>query len=691
MAEEKSSFEEFTFSWQALKLLGKSLYSNPWAAVSELVANGFDAGANNVWVLLDVSQGNRNAVLEVIDDGNGMDAKSIKEYVQVGRNKREFSDAVVVKKPMGRKGIGKLAALYLSDEYYLATKHGSEHSLWHLKVDDATEMDFHPRLTRSDEFFDPVDSENWNNLKSGTLLQMRDVDLRGIGEAAFTALGNRLANQFLLTSMGSQNIWFCLRRQPTHPVEYKPVQKQVAFSNYMLAYLYYDDQTHTPNELEMLAGKKVKLKVNDQEQELPIEVGSLERINGEKAGEPIKGFLKWPEGNGEDVDVDYVLEGWVAVHATIDSDLAQKNDARFKKNKFYHPAQIRLYVRGKLAMEDVLPLLGITQAYSNYVEGEVSFDVLDLDELPDIATTNRQGFDENDPRLGKLLDILKPIVSSLVRKREKVINSIKEELEEKAQQVQENARTQFLVEVESDLSRIEGLSSDEVSGLMVPIAGKLESAGARAKSKHGVFLSHSRMDRSFIDFLDQLLHELGAEDEEIFYTSRPLNDPVEENLVALQDRIKESLVDTKTQILYIGSPNFMGSEFCLFEGGAGWATRGMSEIDILARTYDDIPSFLKDGRDLKGLIDEKGLLRLTRDVYFTVGAEINKLVDHLNAGRKIRGEQDSIESLKLDSIKPQQEWGDKDTLEDFLDQRFVKIWKTYVQENLWNGEEKDSK
>ena len=39
---------EFSFGWLALKLLGKSLYSNAWSAISELVANGFDANAKNI-------------------------------------------------------------------------------------------------------------------------------------------------------------------------------------------------------------------------------------------------------------------------------------------------------------------------------------------------------------------------------------------------------------------------------------------------------------------------------------------------------------------------------------------------------------------------------------------------------------------------------------------------------------------
>ena len=47
--------ELFTFSWLALKLLGRNLYSNPWSALSELVANGLDARAQRVCVYLDLS------------------------------------------------------------------------------------------------------------------------------------------------------------------------------------------------------------------------------------------------------------------------------------------------------------------------------------------------------------------------------------------------------------------------------------------------------------------------------------------------------------------------------------------------------------------------------------------------------------------------------------------------------------
>ena len=78
----------FQFSWKALHLLGKSLYSNAWSAISELVANGFDAKARNVLVLIDAKD-KKNSVIEILDDGAGMSDDDILTYVKVGYDKRE--------------------------------------------------------------------------------------------------------------------------------------------------------------------------------------------------------------------------------------------------------------------------------------------------------------------------------------------------------------------------------------------------------------------------------------------------------------------------------------------------------------------------------------------------------------------------------------------------------------------------
>ena len=90
--EEIDNTIEFTFSYLALGLLGKNLYSNAWAALSELVANSLDAKANNVYVYIDMRQ-KKQSIIEVFDDGIGMSKVEMKNnYIQVGRNRRLTQD-----------------------------------------------------------------------------------------------------------------------------------------------------------------------------------------------------------------------------------------------------------------------------------------------------------------------------------------------------------------------------------------------------------------------------------------------------------------------------------------------------------------------------------------------------------------------------------------------------------------------
>lgn len=53
----------FDFSYAALKLLGKNLYSNAANAISELVANGLDAKAKNVYVYIDMSDKEHSIII----------------------------------------------------------------------------------------------------------------------------------------------------------------------------------------------------------------------------------------------------------------------------------------------------------------------------------------------------------------------------------------------------------------------------------------------------------------------------------------------------------------------------------------------------------------------------------------------------------------------------------------------------
>lgn len=290
------------------------------------------------------------------------------------------------------------------------------------------------------------------------------------------------------------------------------------------------------------------------------------------------------------MSVRYELTGWLAVHATINKEAARANDSRFTKNKFYNPAQIRLYVRNKPAHETILTMLGITQAFTNYIDGEISFDVLDDNSLPDIATTNRQGFNENDERIKYLTRVLRPLVRGMISERNDITKQLKDERRDRLHEVQARAKMAFVNEVESDMSR-SNIADDVIADSIVPIANKLNGRNASAKTRHRVLLSHSSKDKGLLDFIFYMLCEHGAREDEIFYTSKDILESEPKDLTAPSSRIKECISDVKTRILYVTTPSFLDSPYCMFEGGAGWVTRGIGEFDILTTNYGDIPEF----------------------------------------------------------------------------------------------------
>jgi uncharacterized protein YqkB len=117
----------------------------------------------------------------------------------------------------------------------------------------------------------------------------------------------------------------------------------------------------------------------------------------------------------------------LVVHSTIERNEAKDNDDLFLKNKAYQPNRLRLYVRNKLAVENFMHYLKNTQAFGKYIEGEIHFNVLDSNSLPDIATANRQEFKENNDRIFLLIEILKPIVGLLIRERSKRGSQLRKE------------------------------------------------------------------------------------------------------------------------------------------------------------------------------------------------------------------------------------------------------------------------
>lgn len=424
----------FNFSYAALKLLGKNLYNNAANAISELVANGLDAKAKNVYVYIDMSD-KEHSIIEIIDDGIGMDyADLARKYVWIGRNKRNDADLLEDEKKnvMGRKGIGKLAALYLSNNYYILTKKEANNNVdqWQINLSKYDDSDF-PKLDRVNEEIILENNDIWKQMRHGTAIVLNNVDLRRNGAKRIEALKRVFADFYLIDELSS-SIYVAVKTDKKQRTCFEKVEKFVAFEN---LYAMYDNT-------DSCQYKKMRKSIAFEWASKYQHIGNKERetIIWRKEDFQYKGKKEFKTENGELVEKEYELIGWIGVHATIESKNAVDN--KFIRNDIYQPNRLRIYVRNKLAVADFFEMHPSTQAMSNYVEGDITFNILDDDDLPDIATSSRQDF-LDDERVELLISLLDPIVNAMFKVRNEIgqkIRSENEEYEEYLRQQEEDKR-----------------------------------------------------------------------------------------------------------------------------------------------------------------------------------------------------------------------------------------------------------
>ena len=100
-------------SLNALEHLGMNLYSNVPAVLSEIVANSWDADAENVTVTIDKA----NETITIEDDGTGMNRDDvIDHFLTVGFKRRVISGVatpIKKRKPMLFQGCHRVSPIVL--------------------------------------------------------------------------------------------------------------------------------------------------------------------------------------------------------------------------------------------------------------------------------------------------------------------------------------------------------------------------------------------------------------------------------------------------------------------------------------------------------------------------------------------------------------------------------------------------
>ncbi|WP_241730141.1 hypothetical protein [Pseudomonas sp. SST3] len=73
---------------------------------------------------------------------------------------------------------------------------------------------------------------------------------------------------------------------------------------------------------------------------------------------------------------------------------------------------IVVFARGRLFHENILDKLNDGRLYTKYLTGQIEADFLDADDQPDIATSDRQRVQEDDPRYIQLIVFLRSLVGA---------------------------------------------------------------------------------------------------------------------------------------------------------------------------------------------------------------------------------------------------------------------------------------
>ncbi len=347
----KKPVYNMTVDLNVLDHLGINLYSNIAAVLTEAVANAWDADAHNVAISLDKKGG----VITIEDDGHGMSIDDVNnKYLHIGYRRRiGESDTTPEGRPvMGRKGLGKLSLFSIANIVEVRSfKSRKAHGL---RMNLA---DIRAALKANKVSYAPsVLPKKDVKIKKGTSIILREITRPKLFES-LAVLRTQLARRFsvigeayhFIVSVNGKKITFADREELTK-AQFLWRIGDVAITL---------PKGHNIKEDRLIDLSKVKGLIN--------------------------------------------IRGWIAT-SNVPKDLSTSAG---------NLNSIVVMARGRLIQENVLDKLNMGQMYTKYLTGQIEADVLDDTGDKDIATSDRQRLQEDDPRYVALLKTLRLVLSKI--------------------------------------------------------------------------------------------------------------------------------------------------------------------------------------------------------------------------------------------------------------------------------------
>jgi hypothetical protein len=333
-----------TLDLRILDHLGIKLYSNAAAVLSEAVANGWDADAEQVSMTIS----NDKIVIE--DDGTGMNLGDINDrFLTVGYDKRAGEGETSAKgRPfMGRKGIGKLALFSIAGMIDIHTQRNGEKHAFRMNTADIREA------IQKREEYRPIPIA-FDGPTHGTRIILRELTKKRTA-STITALRRRLARRFSiigLESKGGKDKFGVL-------INGTPVGNQDREDLKAIEFLWEFGEARVPTAAVPNLRERVVVKGEVDPEEHPA----------------------------------WVLRGWIGAAA---KPKTLKEDEAGSMNG------IVVIARGRLIQENLLANLNFSRIFGSYITGQIEADFLDAEGEEDIATSDRQRLVEDDIRYIRL-------------------------------------------------------------------------------------------------------------------------------------------------------------------------------------------------------------------------------------------------------------------------------------------------
>ena len=545
---------EIKLDRRVLKQLGSQLYGDTPSVIAELVANSYDADANNVWITIDTI--NNNVIVE--DDGKGMSATDINDsFLNIGYDKRSDNGLTSKgRKIMGRKGIGKLATFSLTNTVKVLSAKKQKKAGCILDFKKITEENGQPSAIDSKDIcFLP---ERLSDKGTGTRLEL-------IGVKKKITVSYRFIVSKLIRTFDVNDAEFSIHIR-------KNDDRFQTLTRSELDYFSIMDTIITIGEAFDNKRKSVENNSIPERYKLTTTYKEFVKSQPPKGKRLLSEFpykIEVEDKNGEPVFIDFIISGWIGTVSSLpdlrllgNSDNALDDEDKITIND----NRISLYSRGKLGEYDILSKIKNNRNSEAYVIGELYVDIFEQDGIADMAISNRRGYEENDPRYVEVVKIAKRLLGYIVGQKD-IVSKRRKEDEQEAENEQIKKKFWENPQTRDILNR--HLNEDEKLAVQNENLQFARAVSGGRKTKK-IFISHKECHKLYGDFIVAVLETYGVDVKStvIFTSDRRLGVPQGEDIYDyLKDCFREDLM-----VIFLFSKAFYDSNICISEAGAAWAT-----------------------------------------------------------------------------------------------------------------------